>query len=58
MLYGFVLPELGMLECRKFFLGHPGDDSPAQDGVNGAGVKVPEHLQWDLKVSEPPEEAE
>lgn len=36
---------------------HPGDDFPAH-ALHGAGVKVPEHLEWDLKVSEPPEEAE
>lgn len=67
MLYGFMFQELGvMVRMQKVLLEevlfgavpHPGDVSPAQVASSGTGIKVPEHLEWDLKGPEPPEEAE
>lgn len=66
-LYIFMFQKLGILDrmqkvlFKEVLFGavfHPGDDFPAQDALHGAGVKVPEHLEWNLKVSEPPKEAE
>ncbi len=34
---------------------HPGGDAPAQDALYCAGVEVPEHPEWEFKVSQSPE---
>ena len=39
-------------------VSHPGGDVPTQDALDGAGVRVPEHLERELKVSEASEEVE
>lgn len=39
-------------------VSHQGEDSPAHAVLDGAGEKVPEHRDGDLKVSEPAEEVE
>lgn len=53
MLCSFQGPDILCGACC-----HPVGDATAQDAIGGAGAKVPEHLKSELKVSEPPQEAE